>query len=222
MSHHKRKRITDCFNSPQSQNSITPSSSSSITDDSNQVVYEEAEDDAIVKKAKLSRVSSLSSVSKNCKSWVWNYFKPYARENNRDDWVVCMLCLQDILKHVEEDAVIPCRCEINIGKERGTTNMKSHIQYHHRAVYMQNLKYDESQTSILNHVMASNVFSSAIRNWVIQTLQPLSAIDHESFRHMIALANSKIKVPCRNTLTRGISCIHCKINVNYYLYSKIL
>jgi hypothetical protein len=206
----KRRRITQNIAELMSPITHSSVSTSSLTENSDDIAQEVDMNDTLTtppSKVNISKVCDLAPVSKNCKSWVWNYFKPYAKEHSRNDTVVCMLCLDDRVAKLESDTPISSIYEINIGKERGTSNMVAHIKYNHKSIYLEHAKTlipdDESQSSILKHVTPTSTFPSALKEWIIQDLQPLRIVESKAFRAMIAAANTKCKIPCRNTLTTG-------------------
>lgn len=168
-----------------------------------------------------SVMNSLRSASKNCKSWCWEHYRRY--EHKGDNYAVCMHCFESHQKLVKSGTTIPQNCMIHFGSDGSTTNLISHLRYRHPEIHRKQLKLNAAEEkaipsestngeSILKHVIPAVQFSSALKRWIVDDLQPLRTVESQSFKKMIHSINPKVIIPCRATITRGQNSIYFNCN----------
>ena len=97
----------------------------------------------------------------------------------------------------------------------GTTNLLAHLQKWHGDIYNRicpnssqgNLdKYitNNKVVKLPYHSNRSKSLTSAICEFVMRDLRPISAVDDTGFLHLMHFADPKYSVPCRSTIKRKI------------------
>jgi len=149
--------------------------------------------------------SQINSVgpSKKKKSWVWDHFNPVEGQS----YIVCCIL---------------CSEHINYGASHSTGMLERHIRRHHPKIHTDilvqcaNDKQSDtakekvsSQGNMMNFVISTPDFENCFLDWMIQTYQPLSTCESESFRAMCKSLNKKAPVI-------GRECIGCLIQTKFH------
>jgi hypothetical protein len=155
---------------------------------------------AIIEGASSVTASAISSVSFNAqggtlkrnvkgKSDVWLYFQIY-HEKKFHTHAFCLLCESDV----------------NHGQMHSTSNLDKHLQRHHakeyetimveRAKKKSKLEANSGVQTKLTPFLESPCkdYEAYLLDWMIDSYQPLSAVQKESFRRMVQCLNPKAPV----------------------------
>jgi hypothetical protein len=128
------------------------------------------------------------------KNEVWQFFKVY-NENKFKTRVFCVLCKSDV----------------SYGKTHSTSNLEKHMQRHHKKEYASIMKERAEkrlkihaeisgstslpkQQKISSYMETVDNYQECLVKWMIDSYQPLSAVEKDSFRAMINCLNSKAPV----------------------------
>ena len=150
-----------------------------------------------------SRISSESFIEKGgtlkrnanaTKNEVWQFFQVY-NEKKFKTHVFCMLCKSDV----------------SYGKTHSTSNLEKHIQRQHKKEYTSIMKERadkrlkvhaeisistsfQKQQKLSNYMEKADDYQECLVKWMIDSYQPLSAVEKDSFRAMVHCLNRKAPV----------------------------
>jgi hypothetical protein len=128
----------------------------------------------------------------NAKSSIWNYFEVYTAKAFKD-LAVCLIC----------DA------EVYYSDSMSTTMLQRHLRGKHRSAFdtlveedvKKKLKRESTsaslaiqQTSVKKFVTVCPSFEKAYLKWLIDTYQPISSCEYDSFREMCRNLNGKAPI----------------------------
>jgi hypothetical protein len=150
-----------------------------------------------------SRISSESFIEKGgtlkrnanaAKNEVWQFFQVYNEKKFRTH-VFCMLCKSDV----------------SYGKTHSTSNLEKHIQRQHKKEYTIIMKDRadkcfkvhaeisistslQKQQKLSNYMERADDYQECLVKWMIDSYQPLSAVEKDSFCAMVHCLNRKAPV----------------------------
>ena len=117
---------------------------------------------------------------------------------------------------------VKCKlCRADVAHSGGTTNLKNHLRSHHRAEYTALYSDDDpvpgqSQQKmdvfckqrpaekLLPGSAIAQELTSAVVDFVLRDLRPVSVVDNVGFLHLMEVAEPRYSVPCRRTINSYI------------------
>jgi hypothetical protein len=135
---------------------------------------------------------------------VWEYFRIYNEKHFRTH-AFCVLCNKDV----------------NYGKTHSTSSLDKHIFRHHKDEY-KNIMTERAkkricieskrgtstvtvQSKVTDYVDSNPEYQACLLKWLIATYQPLSTVEHETFRNMTSSLNRKVQVVGEGKIRRLLS-----------------
>jgi hypothetical protein len=120
---------------------------------------------------------------------IWQFFRLYNEKQFSKAAAHCILCSKDV----------------HYGTSHSTSNLEKHVMRHHKDEYktVMNERAEKKQRNdstgnfgqrkLSDYLSVTNCpnFEDALLNWIVQTYQPLSVIEHPSFREMLLKLNNK-------------------------------
>jgi len=128
------------------------------------------------------------------KNEVWQFFQVY-NEKKFQTHVFCVLCKSDV----------------SYGKTHSTSNLEKHIQRHHKTEFANIMKDRaekrlkvhaeisistnlQKQQKLSSYIERADDYQECLVKWMIDSYQPLSAVEKDSFRAMVNCLNKKAPV----------------------------
>lgn len=152
--------------------------------------------------------------------WAWKYSSKYKTPSpGKKTTAVCDLCLEkrclslqrrDRELSPQEIEEIMASCEIKLGPSLAPSKIEQHINSYHKDIainQIQSVAQSNARQTTLDSIITikdQSTFADAYRDWVCETLQPINACEHGSFKYMCKTLSSKAPTLNRHSVRSAI------------------